>query len=91
MSRPYDQREWRRTVRTLLDDPAACCWRCGSTNDLTGGHIHPGGGNGIDNARAECRYHNSQDGGRRGQAQRRARVHPPQQGGNFATSPPPVA
>lgn len=85
MSRPYDRREWRRTVRLLLDDPSAACWRCGSTRDLTAGHVIPGGGNGPENARVECRPCNGRDGGRRGQAARRRRIHPPQEGGNYST------
>lgn len=90
MSRPYDTRQHRRTSAALRADPNAYCGTCGSTEDLTGGHGVPaslGGPSDETNEFVQCRRCNGRDGGRRGQARRRTKLHPPQQGGNYATAP----
>lgn len=90
--RPYDTRAHRRTSRALIDSGEPCA-TCGGPAG-TAGHVVPaseGGPSDLTNEVPQCRRCNGRDGGRRGQARRRSKLHPPQTGGNYATSPRPVA
>lgn len=87
--RPYDTCQHRRTSRELIDSGELCA-TCGQAIGDTAGHVVPardGGPSDETNEIPQCRRCNGRDGGRRGQAMRRAKLHPPQQGGNYSTAP----